>query len=132
MEQPQGIKANLPRYEDLPGNVSDDTQCVYGESDLIVSKKVAEFLEGNYVPGQIDPSKEMKKKRKRKREKSLDESVPSVAKQKDRNVSPVCVHTTGMVHSGPSMGRQKDESDPTVAREREMKTFQLFMYIQEE
>ena len=118
-EQPQGIKGNLPRYEDLPGNVSDDTQCVYGESDLIVSKKVAEFLEGNYVPGQIDPSNEKKKKRKRKREKSLDESIPSVARQKDRSVSPVRVHTTGMVHGGPSMGKQKDESDPTVATEKD-------------
>ena len=128
-EQPQSIKGNLPRYEDLSGNVSDDTQCVYGESDMIVSKKVAEFLEGNYVPGQIDPPKE--KKKKRKREKSLDESVvrhkdenvlnvrvhttgivqsgPSVTRQKDKNVSTVHVHRTGMVQSGPSVGRQKDE-----------------------
>ena len=42
-----------------------------------------------------------------------------MARQKDRSVSPVCVHTTGMVHGGPSMGRQKDESDPTVAREKD-------------
>ena len=133
-EQPQSIKGNLPRYEDLSGNVSDDIRCVYGESDMIVSKKVAEFLEGNYVPGQIDPPKE--KKKKRKREKSLDESVvrhkdenvsnvhvhttgivqsgPSVTRQKDKNVSNVRVHTTGIVQSGPSVTRQKDKNVSTV------------------
>ena len=110
-EQPQGIKGSLCRYEDLSGNVSDDTQCVYGESDMIVSKKVAEFLERNYVPGQIAPLKE---KKKRKRENSLDKSVPSVGRQKDENLSSVRVHIRGMVQSGPSVGRQqKDENVST-------------------
>ena len=108
-EQPHSIKGSLPRYEDLSRNVSGDTQCVYGESDMIVSKEVAEFLEGNYVPGQMDPPKEKKKTNKKKREKSFDKSVQSVARQKDENVLNVHVNTIGMFQSGPSVTRQKDK-----------------------
>ena len=110
MGKPQSVKDNLPRYEDLSPSVSDDMQCVYGESGMIVSKKVAEFLERNYVPVQTDPLKENKKRKRRKRDKSLAGSVP-IERQKDQNVLSVRIHTTGMVQTGPGAGRQQTDEN---------------------